>query len=359
MSKKVTFKEVAALAGVSTQTVSRVTNGGDNVNSETLKKVQAAIDTLGYVPNKGAQLLVRKKAKIFGVISLEMTMEGAMNIVEGIRLESKKEGYSISISVLENGEDSLEQTIRELLSQQVDAILINLAVTKNMAESIVKKYAHIPFLFIDVPVEAHVNQVSANHYDGASKMAKLLLSQGHSRFALLNGPANSWAANQRKLAWENEIKKENAKIVLQAEGDWSAKSGYLETTKMLLQPIQIDALLVVSDQMALGALRACSEQKKAVPQQIVVSGFDDTADSAYFNPPLTTVKQNFLEIGKQAVQQVLLQLNDDTLISKQFIDVELVERQSTMLIEKESNAVQKIENLLQEIQSILPSIPEK
>ncbi|NJB82711.1 LacI family DNA-binding transcriptional regulator [Wenyingzhuangia aestuarii] len=359
MSKKVTFKEVAELAGVSTQTVSRVTNGGKGVEPNTLKRVQQAIDTLGYVPNKGAQLLVRKKAKVFGVISLDMSMEGAMNIVEGIRVESKQQGYAISISVLEPGDDNLEEAIRDLKAQQVDAILINLAVTKEVAEAMVKKHHHIPFLFIDVPVEANVSQVSANHYQGAKKIIKSLLAKGHQRFALLNGPENSWAANQRKLAWEEEIKKANAKIIIQAEGDWSAKSGYLETTQMLLHPQKFDALLVVSDQMALGALRACAEQKKAVPQQLAVTGFDDTSDSAYFNPPLTTVRQNFLEIGKQAVQKILHQLKDHKVISKEFIEVELIERQSTMLLDKEVNSVQKIENLLQEIQTILPTIPHQ
>ncbi|WP_373940670.1 LacI family DNA-binding transcriptional regulator [Polaribacter sejongensis] len=118
MNKKVTFKEVAELAGVSTQTVSRVTNGGEGVNANTLKKVQEAIDQLGYVPNKGAQLLVRKKAKIFGIITLEMTMEGASSIVNGIRLESEKAGYAISIAVSNSEEKNLENAIRELKSQQ-------------------------------------------------------------------------------------------------------------------------------------------------------------------------------------------------------------------------------------------------
>lgn len=358
MSKKITFKEVAELAGVSTQTVSRVTNGGERVDPETLKRVQEAIDILGYVPNKGAQLLVRKKAKTFGVLSLDISMEGASSIVEGIRLESKKAGYSMSLAVSGQGEENLEEAIRELKSQQVEAILINLPVTKELAENIVKKHKQIPFLFIDVPMDAEVNQVSADHYEGASKIAKLLLSQGRRRFALLNGPSCSDAANQRKLAWEHEIKKANAEIVGQAEGDWSAKSGYFEATKLLLQAQKFDALLVANDQMALGALRACSEQKRAIPEQIAVTGFDDTLNSAYFNPPLTTVRQDFLEIGKQAIQKILGQLiNNDQDISKQLIPVELIERQSTLFIKKDTNSVQKIENLLQEIQNLLPIVP--
>ncbi|WPR72997.1 LacI family DNA-binding transcriptional regulator [Flavobacterium sp. NG2] len=357
MGKKVTFKEVAELAGVSTQTVSRVTNGGERVDPETLKRVQDAIDKLGYVPNKGAQLLVRKQTKIFGVLSLEISMEGASSIVEGIRLESKKEGYSISIVVSEHEEEKIEEAIRELKSQQVQAIIINRPVTKELAEKIVEKHKQIPFLFIDVPTDTNVNQVSADHYDGAKKVVNLLLSQGRHRFALLNGPSDSCAAKQRTLAWEQEILKANATIVNQEEGDWSAKSGYYGTTKLLLQPHKFDALLVANDQMALGALRACQEQKRDVPQQIAVTGFDDTLNSAYFNPPLTTIRQDFFEIGKQAVQIILGQLsNDNDQISKQLIKVELIERQSTMIVEKDVDSVQKIEGLLQEIQKLLPGV---
>lgn len=356
MSEKVTFKEVAELAGVSTQTVSRVTNGGKGVNPETLLRVQEAIDKLGYVPNKGAQLLVQKKAKIFGVLTLEMTMEGASSIVAGIRVESEKAGYSMSLSVSGLGEENLEKAIREFKSQQVDAILINLPVTKEEAENIVKKHIQIPFLFIDTPQNAAVNQVSADHYEGGKQVAQLMLSQGRTKFAFLNGPSNSHAAILRRQAWEDEIKKSNAEIIIEAEGDWSAKSGYMQTTKLLFGSKSFDALLVCNDQMALGALRACSELKIAVPQQIAVTGFDDTLNSEYFSPPLTTIRQDFLEIGKQAVQQILYQLNDGKDTSKQLIPVELIERQSTMAVQKNTDSVKKIEDLLQEIHKLLPKI---
>ena len=356
MSKKVTFKEVAELAGVSTQTVSRVTNGGKNVNLETLKKVQEAIDQLGYVPNKGAQLLVRKKAKIFGVLSLEMTMEGASSIVTGIRVESEKAGYSMSLAVSNSEEKNLETAIRELKSQQVDAILINLPVSKETAEKLVEKHKQLPFLFIDVPPEANVSQVSADHYKGAQLIAQLMIKHGRKKFALLNGPSHSYAANLRKQAWTDEIQKSDAEIVTEIEGDWSAKSGYYKATKLLLQPQKFDTLLVGNDQMALGTLRACAEQKFAVPQQIAVTGFDDTLNSEYYNPPLTTVHQNFAEIGKQAVQQILKQLKNEKDISKKLIPIKLIERQSTMPVQKIRNNVKEIQSLLQTINTLLPNI---
>ncbi|QXP68015.1 LacI family DNA-binding transcriptional regulator [Polaribacter sp. AHE13PA] len=355
MNKKVTFKEVAELAGVSTQTVSRVTNGGGGVNANTLKKVQEAIDQLGYVPNKGAQLLVRKKAKVFGVITLEMTMEGASSIVNGIRLESEKAGYAISIAVSNSEEENLENAIRELKSQQVDVVFINLPVQKELAENLVAKHKHLPFLFIDVSPEANVSQVAADHYKGAVLIAELMLKHGRKRFALLNGPAHSHAANLRKQAWLDVLKPSDAEIVTVETGDWSAKSGYYETTKLLLQPQNIDTLLVGNDQMALGALRACAEQKYAVPDQIAVTGFDDTVNSAYYNPPLTTVHQNFLEIGKQAVKQILIQLKNENNISKMVIPVQLIERQSTMPVKENLNSVKEIKDLLQKIQTLLPN----
>lgn len=356
MSKPVTFKEVAELAGVSTQTVSRVTNGGKGVKPDTLKRVQEAIDELGYVPNKGAQLLVRKKAKIVGVISLEMTLQGASSIVAGIRVESEKAGYSMSLTVSDSKEENLETAIKELKSQQVEAILINLPVSKEVSEKLVEKYKRIPFLFIDVPSEAKVNQVSADHYEGARRMIELMLAQGRRKFALLNGPSHSHAANLRRQAWENEIKKADAELIINVEGDWSAESGYIEATKLLLKPQKIDTLLVANDQMALGALRACNEQNIAVPQQIAVTGFDDTLNSEYFNPPLTTIRQDFKEIGKQAVQNILSHLVHKEEILKQVIPIELIERQSTMVVQKEANSVKKIEDLLQEIQRLLPNV---
>jgi DNA-binding LacI/PurR family transcriptional regulator len=355
MNKKVTFKEVAELAGVSTQTVSRVTNGGKGVNSETLKKVQEAVDQLGYVPNKGAQLLVRKKAMTFGVLTLEMTMQGASSIVGGIREESEKAGYSMSLAVSDSDEKNIINAVKELKSHQVDAILINLPVSKNLAEELVEKNHNLPFLFVDVPPDANVSQVSADHYEGAKLMAQLMLNHGRKKFALLNGPSHSYAANLRKQAWIDEIKKSDADVVLEIEGNWSAKSGYYKATELLLKSQKIDTILVGNDQMALGALRACAEQNYAVPEQIAVTGFDDTLNSEYYNPPLTTVHQNFLEIGKQAVQQILIQLKDEKNICNKLIPVKLIERQSTMPLQENGNSVEEIRNLLQKINRLLPN----
>lgn len=357
MNRKVTFKEVAELAGVSTQTVSRVTNDAHNVNPETRKRVQEAIEKLGYVPNKGAQLLVRKKAKVFGVLTLDISLQGASQIVAGIRNESKKAGYAISLAVVDNGDDAVELAIRDLKSQQVDAIFINLPIVKDVAEQIISKHQAIPFVFIDVDPEANVSQVTSDHYKGAELVAQLMIQDKRTRFALINGPEFSSAALLRTAAWKTVIEKAGAKLVSELHGDWSAQSGYNKTMQILASAQSIDTLLVANDQMALGALRACKEHNFNVPQQIAVAGFDDTLNSEFFSPPLTTVRQNFLEIGHQAVSGVLKCINSDSLqTTKANIPVQLVERQSTAPLKKMTKSTERLEGLLNEIKEILPSL---
>ena len=354
MNSNITFKDVAERAGVSTQTVSRVTNGAANVNPETRKRVQEAIDELGYVPNKGAQLLVQKTAKTFGVLTLDISFQGASRIVEGIRNESAKAGFAISLAVVEKGEEALKLAIRDLKSQQVAAIFINLPVKRELAEKIVLKNKPLPFVFIDVDPEAQVNQVMSDHYNGALQAAELMIKHNRTRFALISGPEKSSASRLRKKAWKDVIEKENATLVTELEGDWSARSGYSKAMEIFSCGQEIDALLVANDQMTLGALRACREQNIDVPQKTAVIGFDDTENSEFFYPPLSTIRQDFINIGHQAVSEVLSCLKNETVEPlKAYIPVKLIERQSTATKNSATDKNDKIESLLSEIKGLL------
>jgi DNA-binding LacI/PurR family transcriptional regulator len=354
MNAKVTFKDVAELAGVSTQTVSRVTNNNGYVNEKTRKRVQAAIDQLGYVPNKSAQLMGRKKANVFGVITLDISFQGASRIVEGIRNESKKAGYATSLAVLDESEDALENAIRDMKSQQVNAILVNVPVAKEHAEQIVKDHASIPFVFIDVDPETRVNHVMADQRAGGRMAAELMLKHGRKRFGFINGPEQSPAARMRREAWTCAIEAAGAVVVAEEPGDWSALSGYTAGSALFARGQAIDALMVANDQMAIGALRACREHRIDVPRQMAVIGFDDTANSEFFCPPLTTIRQNFLEIGHQAVSEILSCLDTPAHCAiKVEVPVELVERQSTAPAERPAEKADRLESLLSELKQVL------
>ncbi|MDZ8118514.1 LacI family DNA-binding transcriptional regulator [Pontiella agarivorans] len=354
MKNKVTFKDVAQLAGVSTQTVSRVTNNNGYVNEKTRAKVQAAIDKLGYVPNKSAQLMGRKKADVFGVITLDISFQGASRIVEGIRNESKKAGYAISLAVLDDEPDALENAVRDMKSQQVNAVLINAPVSREQAEQLVHKHAPLPFIFIDAPPDSQVDHVMTDHSAGGRIAAQLMIQQGRTRFAFLNGPEHSPAARLRRAAWLTVINESGATLIAEETGDWSARSGYQAGSALIAGGQAFDALLIANDQMALGALRACREHRIDVPRQTAVIGFDDTANSEFFCPPLTTIRQNFLEIGHQAVTEVLACMKDPEKEAVRVdVPVELIERQSTAPAESPADKAARLESLLSELKQVL------
>ncbi|WP_375752985.1 LacI family DNA-binding transcriptional regulator [Vibrio sp. HN007] len=350
----VTFKEVAELAGVSTQTVSRVTNGSSSVAEETKKKVLAAIDELGYVPNRGAQILSRAKASVVGLITLDIGLHGISLIASSIRKQAQKKGFGISLSIVPDPSfDNMVLAVRELKSQKVESIIFNVHVVKHDAEALVKQFPDMSFVFIDVPPNTNVSSVSASNYEGAQTSAQLMLDHKRTKFVLISGPTNSNASRLRLQGWSDTINANEATIVHQLEGDWQAKSGYLNTKQALTSGEAFDAVLVANDQMALGVLRALDEQGIKVPEHVAVIGFDDTEDSAFFSPPLSTIRQDFVAIGEQAVEFVLGQDGSENK-RVMMATTSLIERQSTAVKQESLYDKKEIQSLLNQIHQLLP-----
>jgi len=134
--------------------------------------------------------------------------------------------------------------------------------------------------------------------EGARLGAEHLLTLGHRRIALLGGPPSSVSARARLAGWLATLTHANVTPAASVHGDWSAASGYEQAQRLLDSPPLPEAILVANDQMALGVLRACAERGLAIPGQISVVGYDDTADSAWYTPPLTTIRQAFKEAGQ-------------------------------------------------------------
>ncbi|WP_028868027.1 LacI family DNA-binding transcriptional regulator [Psychromonas arctica] len=352
----VTFKDVAKLANVSTQTVSRVTNGSSNVAEETRIKVNAAIKELGYIPNKGAQILGRAKSNMIGVVTIDILLHGASLIANGIREQAKKLGYGTSLAVVSTHSlDKITAAIDELKSQRVEFIIMNIPLSKEESEILVERYVGIHFVFIDVPLDSRVNAVSGANYEGAKKAAELMISLQRKRFLVITGPHDSSAAEQRLKGWLDALNEhDDVQVTSQFEGDWQAGSGYLHTHHALTDGIHFDAVLVGSDQMALGVLRALNEFNLSVPQQVSVIGFDDTADSAYFSPPLTTIRQDFLLIGERSVLMALsMAEKPDAAFKQESIVTEVVERKSTQIYQKNLTDKQVLRKLLKQCEQLL------
>lgn len=352
----ITFKDVAKLAGVSTQTVSRVTNGSQDVAESTRNKVNAAIKQLGYVPNKGAQMLSRAKSTSVGLVTLDMALHGAAMIANGVRMQAHDMGYGVAFSVVsEPNLANTREAIRELMAQQVDSIILNVPLESADAELLVEQYQHLNLIFIDVPSNSQVNYVCGDHAEGAKLAAQHLLEIGRTDFLLITGPNESSASKIRHQSWLAALSDAESKVQYQYQGNWQAESGYLGVREAVAKQAVFDAVLVASDQMALGALRALQELQIPVPDKVAVVGFDGIEDSAFFNPPLTTIKQDFTTIGRQAVvlAEKLNANSQDTLL-QHHIETALLPRESSQPKVTTHYEKQEIEQLLKRIQTLLP-----
>ncbi|MDP2501595.1 LacI family transcriptional regulator [Vibrio splendidus] len=352
----ITFKDVAKLAGVSTQTVSRVTNGSQDVAESTRNKVNAAIKQLCYVPNKGAQMLSRAKSTSVGLVTLDMALHGAAMIANGVRMQAHDMSYGVAFSVVsEPNLANTREAIRELMAQQVDSIILNVPLKSADAELLVEQYQHLNLIFIDVPSNSQVNYVCGDHAEGAKLAAQHLLESGRTDFLLITGPNESSASKIRHQSWLAALSDAESKVQYQYQGNWQAESGYLGVREAVAKQAVFDAVLVASDQMALGVLRALQELQIPVPDKVAVVGFDGIEDSAFFNPPLTTIKQDFTTIGRQAVVLAeKLNANSQDALLQHHIETALLPRESSQPKVTAHYEKQEIEQMLKRIQTLLP-----
>ena len=305
-TKAATLADVAHHAGVSYQTVSRVLNNSANVSAKTRKKIEQAIAELKYVPNRVAQQLVGKESKTLGLVTTSLALHAPSQIAAAVKKYASELGYQVLISMIDNASDSsIQNAINELKSQRVERVIINAPLETPLAENLVAENPDVLCLFLDVDPYSSVFNVTFNPAEGARASVKHLYDLGHRHFCLLSGPEDSVPARLRLNTWRDTLASYQITPLAVHYGQWDAQSGYLATLQMLRETPQATALLVANDQMALGALSALHQQKRKIPQDISLIGYDDTYESAFFEPALTTVAIDFDLQGKIAVQQLL------------------------------------------------------
>ncbi|MFG1172191.1 LacI family DNA-binding transcriptional regulator [Erwiniaceae bacterium CAU 1747] len=300
--RSVTLDDVARAAGVSYQTVSRVLNHSSQVAESTRRRVEDAMRALNYVPNRVAQQLAGKNTRTLGLATSDLALLAPAQIASAMQQRASQLGWHLVIAMA--GGNGAQAAVSELLSQRVDAMLINLPLETSAAQQIETLAASLPCLFLDVAVEAPVASCGFSAQTGARQGAEHLLALGHRRIALLNGPSSSVAARARADAWRQVLQQHQLVAHVELSGDWSARSGY----QAVMQLTDMDlpsALLVANDQMALGAMQALHQRGKIVPTEISVVGYDDTADSAWYQPPLTTVRQDMRLLGERSVDWLI------------------------------------------------------
>lgn len=292
--------DVARLAGVSAQTVSRVANEHPNVDPATRERVRAAMSELGYRPNTAARALVTGRFGMIGVVSFDIGDLGNARTFGAITAAAGEAGFSVNfMGVRARTEQAVSEAVDRLAVQSVDGIV--LIESRILDTPALTLPSALPVVVADGDRAHGYPGVDIDQADGARQAVNHLLSLGHDTVWHLSGPCDSHAAHRREHAWRDTLRAAGAPVPEPVRGDWSPASGY-ERGKALAADPEVRAVFAANDQMALGLLRALHEAGRSVPGEVSVVGFDDIPEAAYLPVPLTTVRQDFAEIGRHCVE---------------------------------------------------------
>ncbi|RZQ61063.1 LacI family DNA-binding transcriptional regulator [Amycolatopsis suaedae] len=321
--------DVARLAGVSHQTVSRVLNDHPSVSRATRTRVVAAIEELDYRPNSAARTLVTRRSKVIGVVSFDTTLYGPASTLSGIEQAARRAGYFVSIaSAKDRDGEAVQQALERLSRQFVEGIVI-IAPRRATVEALRGAPSGLPMVVVEGGDGDGRPVVCVDQAGGARLVTRHLLDQGAPTVWHVAGPADWLEAQSRVDGWRSVLRDAGAAEPELLRGDWSPASGYAQG-QVLAERSDVRAVFVANDQMALGVLRAFHERGVRVPHDVLIAGFDDIPESAYFTPPLTTVRQDFDTVGRRSIDLLLDQINGTRPEPAALVPAELVIRQSTV-----------------------------
>jgi DNA-binding LacI/PurR family transcriptional regulator len=328
-ARGVSMADVARLAGVSSQTVSRVSTGHPSVVESTRQQVLAAMQQLGYRPNSAARALKRGEFRTLGVILFTLATTGNSRTVEAIAAYAAQQGYAITlIPVAAPTQDGVLGAFSRLGELAVDGIIVIMEVHLLDAANL-NLPPGVQVVVVDSDAGDRYPVVDTDQADGARQATRHLLELGHETVWHVTGPEESFASERRTQAWRRTLLEAGRAVPPVQRGDWTAESGYRAGLVLAGEP-GCTAVFAANDQMALGVLRAFHERGRTVPQDVSIVGFDDIPDSGSFIPPLTTVHQDFAEVGRRCVQGLLRQIrNEPDGPGTVLVPTRLVERAST------------------------------
>jgi len=322
------MEDVAELSGVSHQTVSRVLHDSPHVRPDTRERVLAAMRQLDYRPNTVAQALVTGRSKTLGVVSYDTTLYGPASTLLGIEHAAHDAGYVLSMTSLRSlNRPTVIAAVQRLRDQGVDGVVV-IAPLRAGVDALRHLRADFPVVAVEAGPDDSIPVATVDQVAGAAAATRHLLDLGHKTVWHVAGPAEWKEAEERIEGWRTTLKAAGAPVPPFLRGDWTARSGY-ELGRTLVQEAEATAVFVANDQMALGLLRLLHESGKAVPRDLSIVGFDDIPEAAYFVPPLTTVRQDFGELGRRCLHILLARVEGASGATRVVVAPELVVRAST------------------------------
>jgi len=322
------MRDVAAAAGVSAQTVSRVLSDHPNVQEATRRRVLAAVEELGYRRNNTARALVTGRSKTIGVLTLATNNYSRSSLALGVELGAREAGYTVNSVTSSLSVQALTDAVSRLLLQGVDGLIIATPL-REAAAKVRQLTARIPTVTTDASAGGGDGLVGVDQDLAAVLATRHLLDLGHKTVWHVAGPVEWSDAASRLESWRRTLTEAGLEVPPELHGDWSPESGYRNGLILGRMP-EVTAILVASDEMAFGVIRALSELGRRIPEDVSVVGIDDIDLAAYANPPLTTIRQSFEDTGRRAVLHLIAQIeNPDLGDYPELVAPTLVVRSST------------------------------
>lgn len=303
--KRATIYDVARLAGVSHQTVTRYLNGFEGIRPATRERVQAALAELDYRPNGAARWLRSRQSNRIGILAHRMELSGPGRIIAGATTAARSRGFVLDIASMD-GEDaaSVDQALDVVMEHQIAGVFAT-------AQTEVVRAA-VGARGLDVPVamdsgeglagsgpnpRAHPGRLAAEH----------LADLGHRRVAFVGGPRVWIASGERRDGFVAVAAERGLELVREVEGDWTAESGYRAAAAI---PDDVTAVAVANDSMAIGLIYGLAERGVRVPQDVSVIGMDDAPESRFHLPPLSTIRLDFEGEGAYLMNVLIAKIED-------------------------------------------------
>ena len=300
-----TIFDVARLAGVSHQTVSRVINNHASVRESTRERVRQAVAQLGYRPNVAARAMVGGRTRSVGLITTGSSDYGPASTVLGLLSAARAADYSVSLATaIDTEPESVQAAVDLVLGQHVEALVV-VASRQRTIDFLAGLSLRLPVVVVESSGRTDRPSLSIDQYAGSRLATEHLISLGHREIAHVAGPPDAMDATERVRGWRDAMAEHGLVARRPLEGDWTPGSGYRIGTLLTQRSTRFTGLVVANDQMSLGCIHALAEQGIRVPEDVSVVGFDDIPEAEHFAPPLTTMRQDFRQLGTDILTAVL------------------------------------------------------
>ena len=327
-AKKANIYDVAKLAGVSHQTVSRVMNNHTSIRPGTKDRVLAAMKELDYQPNLAARSLVTTKSNMLAFLSADTVLYGPVGMNNAMERHARHSGYLVvSLSVIPGDSESLNEALASLRVLQIEG-LVTIALPPESVKLATEAFPDIPMVSLDTHDIGNAHAVGIDNFEGGYRATKHLLDLGHKKILHVAGQFDSFEAESRRQGYEKAMtdKKLKPEVI---QGDWTADTGLKIGVDLNLGVGGYTAIFAANDYLALGLMKALRLRGIEVPRDISLVGFDDIPEATYLTPALTTMRQDFKGLGEAAMKMLLHELNHDDSTSVENLIPEIIVREST------------------------------